>query len=323
MTRTGTTAGTPTTVLVVGASGFIGSHVVRGLAQHPGVRVVASSRTAPTEPLPATVEHRTADLCDEASLRAALEGVDVVVHAVSYVGRDAGTSRAVNVDGTRALMEAASARGVGRVVYVSTTSVYGSGPHRDVAEDDVPAHPESVASTDRLAAERLVLDAHGTVVRPNLVYGAGDRWFVPALAQVTAGLGATIAGASARISLASVEQVAAVVAAAALGKGLAGRVLHAVAPEATPVRVVLDALTAHLGVPGPSRDLTEDEARAVLDPQRVSDHQLALLARDHAYDGSQAWAAVDAAGTAGDAHREAFALTDVHVAWYRAALGSA
>lgn len=311
------TAGPATRVVVVGGTGFIGSHVVRALAQDAAVTSTTRRAGATVEPGVRTV---LADLDDPATLRSAFEGADVVVHAASYVGRDAALSETTNVRGTENLVAAAREAGVERIVALSTTSVYGTGPHRGISEDEVAAHPESVASEHRHAAERLVLDAGGTVLRPNLVYGAGDRWFVPALASVTAGLGATIEGGAASISVIAVEDLARIVAtlstssAAASALSTSGTVLHASAPAPVTVRSIIDALVADLGVPEPARDLTAAQARGVLPAERVSDHQLALITQDHWYDSELVWSLV------GEPPAEAFRLTDAHRAWYAAAL---
>lgn len=298
-------------VVIGGGSGFIGSHAARALASRPGV-AVTTTRRGPADPSAGIV---SADLLDRASLAAVLAGADVVVHAASYVGKDVAVSEANNVDGTANLVAAAHDAAVSRIVYVSTTSVYGTGPHRGVRVGQVSPRPESVASTHRFAAEGLVRAAGGTVLRPNLVYGAGDRWFVPALAKLTAGLGATIDGGRARISVISAEDLGRLAATAALHPDVEpGAVLHAAAPEPVTVAQVHEVLASSLGFPVPSRTVTVEQARAALVPAAASEHQLALVTLDHWYDSGPAW------DLAGDAPTSAFSLTDTHVEWYRRVL---
>jgi nucleoside-diphosphate-sugar epimerase len=126
------------------------------------------------------------DIMDTTRLAAAFRGCDAVIHAVSYVGPDARLAWATNAGGTASVVEAASRVGSPAIIYVSTASVLGRGPHRNVLPSFGDQNPASQVSASRAAAERAVLDVGGTVVRPNLVYGAGDRWFIPTLLQLMA-----------------------------------------------------------------------------------------------------------------------------------------
>ncbi|WP_432199144.1 NAD-dependent epimerase/dehydratase family protein [Streptomyces sp. bgisy027] len=74
------------------------------------------------------------DLSDPLSLRGVCFGVDTVVHAASYVGRDPRRCCDVNLKGTRALLEEAHRSRVRRFGCISTASVYGTGLHRGLAE---------------------------------------------------------------------------------------------------------------------------------------------------------------------------------------------
>jgi dihydroflavonol-4-reductase len=116
-------------VLVTGGTGFVGASVVRALAARGDrVRVLVrpqSDRRALTG-LP--VEFAVGDLGDPASLAAALRGVQVLYHvAADYRlwAPDPTVLYRVNVEGTRALLQAAEAAGVGRVVYTSTVGTLG------------------------------------------------------------------------------------------------------------------------------------------------------------------------------------------------------
>ncbi|XMA40085.1 NAD-dependent epimerase/dehydratase family protein [Streptomyces albogriseolus] len=195
----------------------------------PAVRVLA--RRAPSSRV-AAVGHVRADLTRPETLRGALAGVEVLVHTAAYVGRDPARCEAVNHRGTLALLDEARRAGVEHVVYVSTASVYGPGPHRGADEQALVPRPASPASMSRLRAERAVLDAGGTVLRPHLVYGVGDEWFIPGLAGLLSGVSVWPAGQVSRSSVIAVRDLARGVAGLACGPSAADRstVYHAAHP---------------------------------------------------------------------------------------------
>jgi nucleoside-diphosphate-sugar epimerase len=126
-------AGAP--VLVTGGAGFIGSHLVDALlAAGAEVRVLDDLSTGRLENLAQTeVDFVQGDLRDPEVCRQACRGVRWVFHqaALGSVPRslaDPGTTIAVNVTGTAHLFAAAREAGVARVVYASSSSVYGDSP---------------------------------------------------------------------------------------------------------------------------------------------------------------------------------------------------
>ncbi|MFI8203569.1 NAD-dependent epimerase/dehydratase family protein [Streptomyces sp. NPDC085937] len=219
-----------------------------------------------------------------------------MVRAAAYVGRDAARCEAVNLRGTVALLEEARREGVGHVVYVSTASVYGPGPHRGVGQEALVPCPVSPASMSRLRAERAVLEAGGTVVRPHLVYGAGDVWFVPAVVRLLAGVSVWPAGRVSRSSLIAVGDLARAVAGLACGPRAVDRcvVYHAADPRPVAADRLLAVLGRHLGVVVPRGVVSVGEhrelvRRAVPD---LSDHQYGLLTVDHWYRADRLWSRI-------------------------------
>ena len=144
-------------VLVTGASGRIGRAVMIRLArQH---QVLGLDRA------PSSTAHWVGDLADADLLRRALHGVDAVVHAAALhapqVGRvpDAEFQR-INVDATRALAEAATAAGVSRLLYTSTTALYGGAATPAAAagwvDETLAPQPRTIYHRSKLAAEQLL-----------------------------------------------------------------------------------------------------------------------------------------------------------------------
>lgn len=283
---------------MTGGTGFIGSHVVpllRAAAARsggPALRLLVHDRPAPDRTADGGFETVHGDLADPATLHGVCAGVTTVLHLAARVGGDAERSRAVNHEGTRALLAEAGRAGVGRVVQLGTAAVYGDGPHRRAPEGSLSEAPVSATSAGRLAGERLVLAAGGTVVRPYLVYGEGDTWVVPALARLVRGLPHWVEGGGARLSM-----VAAPVLAAALTEltltapPSAAGVLHAAHPRPVTVRELVGTLCRTLDLPVPEGDIGVADARERLGPGAGADlrRHLELISMDRWYDSGRLW----------------------------------
>ncbi|MFB7085364.1 NAD-dependent epimerase/dehydratase family protein [Streptomyces sp. NPDC056296] len=283
----------PVRVVLTGATGFVGSRTVGELLEHPGVELRLVGRTRPAGTADARVRWTPADLTDPASLRGVCRDADVVVHLASLVSGTSEQCRKVNEEGTAALVQDATAAGVRRLVHLSTSAVYGAGPHsgQDV-EDLVPA-PVSAASTTRLAGEQHTLRAGGLVLRAGLVLGAGDRWVVPALARLLASVPYRWAGGDAELSLVDVSDLVRLIARATLAPLVPGpQVVHASHPRPVRVGDLMETL-AELKVlpPWPSEARTWDECLELFaaDPGGLSARQFHLLAQDHWYRSDSIW----------------------------------
>ncbi|AJQ97076.1 NAD-dependent epimerase/dehydratase family protein [Gynuella sunshinyii] len=127
-------------VLLTGANGFVGLNIAQALLQQ-GYEVRAwvrpSSNTQYLESM--AVEIRRGEFPDQAALQDAMTGCEYVIHTAgntSCRNSDLPALTAVNVDGTRAVVDAAVHAGVRRLVYTSTTSTIGSRRHRDRGADE-------------------------------------------------------------------------------------------------------------------------------------------------------------------------------------------
>lgn len=168
-------------VLVTGATGRVGSRLVRRLC-HEGEEVRILVRDpAKAEPLVALgAQAVVGDIVDGEAVASAAKGVSAVVHLVtifrSLPGEDIDE---VNVKGTADLAEAALREGVERFVYCSTNQVYGPGRGRPAVETDEP-DPDRPYSITKTAAERSLLRLHREqglplrIFRPPVIYGDGD-----------------------------------------------------------------------------------------------------------------------------------------------------
>ena len=174
----------PARVLVTGATGFLGGHVCTALLER-GVAVRGLVRRAGPL-LPPGIDAVTAgDLADRAALRAALQGVEGVIHLAARVHQptvpgDDAAFRAVNVDGTRTLLEEAIAAGVRDFVFASSVKAVGErsdGPW----DESTPPVPLDAYGRTKLEAETTVRGLaerhglHAPVLRLPLVYGPGMK----------------------------------------------------------------------------------------------------------------------------------------------------
>jgi nucleoside-diphosphate-sugar epimerase len=182
----------PHTVLVTGATGFVGSHVAEALAKRgDSVRALArpGADTAILEK--AGVAIVRGDMSDPESLKHAVEGVDVVVHCAAKVG-DWGPVdeyRKVNVEGLRALLDATLGKPLHRFVHVSSLGVYEARHHYQTDETEpLPDRHIDGYTQSKVESERLAMQYHRkqavpvTILRPGFVYGPRDRMVLPRLA---------------------------------------------------------------------------------------------------------------------------------------------
>ena len=171
---------------VTGATGFLGSHVARVLAdQGTDLRLLVrpTSNLKNLEGL--TAETATGDLRDAASLEKAMSGCDTVFHVAADYRlwvRDPNEMYRSNVDGTRALLEAARKNGVGRVVYTSSVATVGFTSDGRPADEDSPVSLANMIGhykRSKFMAEQVALEAgrsgmHVVTVNPTTPIGEQD-----------------------------------------------------------------------------------------------------------------------------------------------------
>jgi nucleoside-diphosphate-sugar epimerase len=199
-------AGAPalTTILLTGATGFVGGALARRWAttglpgtEHTAIHaLVRDPASAPAQELAALgVRLVPGDLRDTAALAAACAGADVVVHAAAdTVMSDRMTAWAVAVEGTRALYQAAAQAGVRRFIFISSLAVF-AGTTGEVVES-APLVPSGDLYVDtKIAAEQALQEeaaAPGapelTILRLAWVYGAGSaNWTTKPIQDAQAG----------------------------------------------------------------------------------------------------------------------------------------
>lgn len=201
------------TVLVTGATGFVGSHILRH-AREKGRHAIGLTR----RPAPELGEHRVVTSWSVPALTEALRGVQVVIHGAAVVHRRGQRDHVYtrfNIEETRNLSEACKARGIRRIVYLSTIKVYGEMSIVPMDEQTRVA-PRGPYAATKLAAERLLTQAEHeggpelVILRLCPVFGVGDKGSVRTMIGAIARRRFAVPGAGAtRKSLVHVSVVSA------------------------------------------------------------------------------------------------------------------
>lgn len=184
-------------VLVTGASGFVGIPTCQRLLVD-GHQVIAAVRRDDAPVADGVEKRKTGELGADTDWRAALEGIDAVVHlaARAHVMRDGAADplalfRRINRDGAIRLAEQAAAAGVRRLLFVSSIKVNGEAtrPDRPFTADDPPApvDPYGISKAEAEAGLAEIAARTGlslAILRPPLVHGPGAKGNLATLIRV-------------------------------------------------------------------------------------------------------------------------------------------
>lgn len=244
-------------VLLTGASGFVGSHVLDLLVERDiptTVLLRASSSRRFIAPHLNRVVVAEGAITDPASLPPALAGVTQVIHCAGATKAvHAAELYRVNRDGTRNLLDAVNACGdqVRRFVHISSLAVSGPGTAAAPARESAPPHPVSEYGRSKLAAEGEVIAncrVPFVILRPGGVYGPRDQEFFPLFKAARGRIVPAFGGGRQELSLVLATDLAAVVLAALEPGVTPGAVCHVASAQVITARQLTDELTRVMGV---------------------------------------------------------------------------
>ncbi len=181
-------------VLITGATGLLGSHLIQELqGRGEQIRALVLPIENATKLTAQGVEVVRGDITDASSLRPAVQDIDLIFHLAGMMGvhRPIADYRLVNVTGSENLYKAARVAGVQRFVHTSSHTVYGLGYGRFMTEGDplrpnADPYPQTKAEGDRLI-RRLMLksEMETVIVRPGTFFGPYDHLHFGRMAQKT------------------------------------------------------------------------------------------------------------------------------------------
>jgi len=224
-------------VCITGSTGFVGRHIAKELCSR-GLKVRclarASSDLSSLNGLP--VEIFRGDITDEASLQPALQGAVSVVHLVAIIRETKGASfEAINLSGTRNLVQAAKRMGVKKLVYMSNL---GAGPDK-----------RFLLLYTKWRAEEEVRSSgiDFTILRPSVMFGRGDG-FVCVLADIIKKLPLVpvIGSGRTKFQLISVEDVATCVAESLTNKRTGNQIIPLGGPKYLDYEEIVDLIIERL-----------------------------------------------------------------------------
>ncbi len=235
--------------LVTGGSGYFGERLCDALLR-AGQRVRVFDLNPPANP---ALDFVAGDVRDAARVAAACQGADVVYHNVAQVpiAKDSALFWSVNRDGTRIVSDAAQQAGVRKLVYTSSSAVFGV-PRANPVTEDTPPSPAEDYGRAKLAGEEICRDAAASgfdvsIVRPRTILGHGRLGILQILFDwISRGFDVPVLGRGDNLyQFVHADDLAAACIAAAARPGFA--IYNVGAERFGTMRETLEALCAHAG----------------------------------------------------------------------------
>lgn len=250
-------------VLITGGTGFIGSRLALAcLEAGESVRALGQSRSPVEAGTASLLRERGAEVTitsvtERGAMDELAQGVDVVYHlaaAQHEVNVPNSHFRAVNVEGTRNLLEASRAAGVARFVHGSTIGVFGWTQGHAV-DEHAPLEPDNIYGRTKLEGEEMVRSYEGTVpvttARIAEAYGPGDRRLLKLFRGVKRGAFLLLGGGRNTHHLVFIRDLVEALRRAARSESALGRTYVLAGPRPVTTREMAESAARALGVRPP------------------------------------------------------------------------
>ncbi len=180
-------------VIITGATGFLGSHIVKNYLESGATVLAIGHRSVPVignDVLASRLKPIKLDICDSTKNLDVFGGYDLVIHSAAKLYANSPDEKInqekVNIDGTKNIIEACLRNGVPRLLYISTTAAIGISPDPDKPADETfpynLEHLDLAYNSTKHRAEQHVLNANSSsletvVVNPGFIFGCdGEKY---------------------------------------------------------------------------------------------------------------------------------------------------
>ncbi len=253
------------TILVTGATGFLGSALVTELLrQQQPVRILARDEARARAQFGDAVDIVVGEITDTAQVQRAVEDASIVYHLAGRLYHPSTPAELyyhTHVEGTRILLDACKGQSsLQRIVHCSTTGVHGA-TGRTPAAEDAPFAPTNPYEKSKLGGESLALQACKedglpvSVARPGLVYGPGDLHLLGFFVSIKKGRPSLIDGGRALIHPIYIDDMTTALLLCAERPQAIGHSYNIAGDQPVSFRQLSEAIAHSLGRPFPKGDI--------------------------------------------------------------------
>ncbi len=205
-------------ILITGAHGFVGKNLVHWLVAHgqaSNIRLFLRSPSPEYEDIACCY----GDIANQQQISDALKDINTVIHLASKnIDKDCTGFEQTNVIGVQHLTQGCVQQKVRKLIYLSSTGVYGHSRHLSGISEGYPIRPDTKLSLSKAAAEEIIINYHrqgkfqAVILRPRFIYGQYDVYFIPSLMRHMSKNPVLVNGGKAKVSVIHVDDLVSVVA---------------------------------------------------------------------------------------------------------------